>query len=206
MRAIRAAVSGLAALVAIAIVMPAAPAAGDSDQLSARPGEFLIAAPEMGDPRFYHAVILMVQHDAGGAFGIIVNRPVEDEPLAQLLEELGQKTEGATGQIAIYAGGPVEADIGFVLHSAEYKQPETLAIDDKLAVTSSAAVLRDIATQHGPRKYIVAFGYAGWAPGQLENELAHRVWFTAPGDAKLLFDDDPAKLWQDALDRRERAL
>ena len=206
MRAIRAAVSGLAALVAVAFVAPAAQAAGDSDQLSARPGEFLIAAPEMNDPRFYHSVILMVQHDDGGAFGIIVNRPVEDEPLAQLLEELGQKTEGASGQIAIYAGGPVDADIGFVLHSAEYKQPETMAIDDKLAVTSSPAVLRDIATQHGPRKYIFAFGYAGWAPGQLENELAHRVWFTAPGDAKLLFDDDPAKLWQDALDRRERAL
>jgi putative transcriptional regulator len=206
MRAIRAAVSGLAALVAVAFVAPAAPAAGDSDQLSARPGEFLIAAPEMNDPRFYHSVILMVQHDDGGAFGIIVNRPVEDEPLAQLLEELGQKTDGASGQIAIYAGGPVDADIGFVLHSAEYKQPETMAIDDKLAVTSSPAVLRDIATQHGPRKYIFAFGYAGWAPGQLENELAHRVWFTAPGDAKLLFDDDPAKLWQDALDRRERAL
>lgn len=206
MRALRAAVSGLAALVAVAWVAPAAPAAGDSDQASPRPGEFLVAAPEMNDPRFYHAVVLIVQHDRGGAFGLVVNRPVEDEPLAKLLQELGQKTDEANGTIAIYAGGPVEADIGFVLHSAEYKRPETMAIDNELAVTSSPAVLRDIATQRGPRKYIFAFGYAGWGPGQLENELAHRVWFTAPGDAKLLFDDDPAKLWQDALDRRERAL
>jgi putative transcriptional regulator len=206
MRAFRAAISGLAALVAVAWVAPAAPAADDSDQPSARPGEFLIAAPGMNDPRFYHAVVLIVQHDRGGGFGFIVNRPVEDEPLAKLLLELGQKTDGAKGKIAIYAGGPVESDVGFVLHSAEYKQPETMAIDNALAMTSSPAVLRDIATQHGPRKYIFAFGYAGWGPGQLENELAHRVWFTAPGAAKLLFDDDPAKLWQDVLDRRERAL
>jgi len=206
MRAMRAAIAGLAALVAVAWVASAAPAAGDGDASAARPGTFLIAAPGMNDPRFYHAVILIVQHDRGGAFGLIVNRPVEDEPLAKLLQELGQKSDGASGKIAIYAGGPVEADIGFVLHSAEYKQPETMAIDKELAVTSSTAVLRDIATQHGPRKYIFAFGYAGWGPGQLENELAHRVWFTAPGDAKLLFDDDPAKLWQDVLDRRERAL
>jgi len=206
MRAMRAAIAGLAALVTVAWVASAAPAAGDGDASAGRPGSFLIAAPEMNDPRFYHAVILIVQHDRGGAFGLIVNRPVEDEPLAKLLQELGQKSDDASGKIAIYAGGPVEADIGFVLHSAEYKQPETMAIDKELAVTSSTAVLRDIATQRGPRKYIFAFGYAGWGPGQLENELAHRVWFTAPGDAKLLFDDDPAKLWQDVLDRRERAL
>jgi putative transcriptional regulator len=147
-----------------------------------------------------------VQHDRGGAFGLIVNRPVEDEPLAKLLQELGQNSDDVSGEIAIYAGGPVESALGFVLHSAEYKQPETMAIGKDLAVTSSPAVLRDIATRHGPRKYIFAFGYAGWRPGQLENELAHRAWFTAPDDAKLLFDDDPAKLWQDALDRRERAL
>jgi putative transcriptional regulator len=206
MRAFRAAVSGLAALVAVAGVAPAAPAADDSDQPSARPGEFLIAAPGMNDPRFYHAVVLIVQHDRGGGFGFIVNRPVEGEPLAKLLQELGQKTDGAKGKIAIYAGGPVESDVGFVLHSAEYKQPETVPVDDKLAVTSSPAVLRDIAMQRGPRQYIFAFGYAGWGPGQLEEELAQRVWFSAPGDAKLLFGDDPARLWQDALDRRERAL
>jgi putative transcriptional regulator len=207
MRAIRAMLLSLATLGAVSLRAPAAPTpADDSGAPQAEAGEFLIAAPEMGDPRFDHAVILLVQHDSGGAFGLIVNRPVDQEPLAQLLGELGQKTDGASGQIAIYAGGPVESDIGFVLHTAEYHQPETMSIDGKLAVTSSAAVLRDIATQHGPQKYIFAFGYAGWGPGQLENELAHRVWFTAPGDAKLLFDDDPAKLWQDALDRRERAL
>jgi putative transcriptional regulator len=207
MRAIRAMLVGFATLAALALRAPAAPTPpDDTGQPPALAGAFLIAAPDMDDPRFDHAVILLVQHDRGGAFGLIVNRPVDEEPLAQLLGELGQKTEGAGGKIEIYAGGPVESDVGFVLHSAEYHQPETMAIDGKLALTSSADVLRDIAAQHGPQKYIFAFGYAGWGPGQLENELAHRVWFIAPGDAKLLFDDDPAKLWQDALDRRERAL
>jgi len=142
MRANGAVMAGLAALVAVAWLAPAAPAVEDENQSTARPGEFLVAAPGMNDPRFYHAVILIVQHDRGGAFGLIVNRPVEDEPLAKLLQELGQKTDGASGKIAIYAGGPVEADIGFVLHSAEYKQPETMTIDKELAVTSSPAVLR----------------------------------------------------------------
>jgi putative transcriptional regulator len=206
MGAIRATVSALVVLFAAGGAVPAARAADDGGPSAARPGAFLIAVPGMGDPRFDRTVILIVQHDRGGAFGIIVNRPVEDEPLTKLLEELGQKSDGASGKIAIYAGGPVASDIGFVLHSAEYQQPETLAIDKDLAMTSSPAVLRDIATQHGPQKYIFAFGYAGWGPGQLEDELAHRVWFTAPGDAKLLFDDDPTKLWQDALGRRERAL
>jgi putative transcriptional regulator len=214
MRAIRGTLWGLGALIALAwlapvLPLPAAPAPSSdsaSDQPEALAGQFLIAAPEMDDPRFYRAVILLVQHDSGGALGLIVNRPVAEEPLAQLLGELGQKTEGASGKIEIYAGGPVEADVGFVLHSAEYHQPDTMKIDGQVAMTSDPRVLRDIAQLHGPRKYIFAFGYAGWGPGQLESELKQRVWFTAPGDATLLFDDDPAKLWQDALDRRERAL
>ncbi len=179
MRAIRVAILGLATLVAGAWVAPAAPAAGDADQPAVQLGAFLIAAPEMNDPRFYHTVILIVQHDRDGAFGLIVNRPVEDEPLAKLLQELGQATDGASGKIAIYAGGPVEIDIGFVLHSAEYKQPETMAIDSEVAVTSSPAVLRDIATQHGPRKYIFAFGYAGWGPAS-----SRTSWPIACGSAR----------------------
>ncbi|HEY3917612.1 MAG TPA: YqgE/AlgH family protein [Stellaceae bacterium] len=207
MRPMHATVWGLFALMALTLPSLSAPTpSDDAGQIEAAPGEFLIAAPEMGDPRFDHAVILLVQHDHGGAFGIIVNRPVEEQSLTKLLQELGQKTDGVSGKVEIYAGGPVESDIGFVLHSAEYHRPETMKIDGKVAVTSSPAVLLDIAQQHGPQKYIVAFGYAGWGAGQLENELAQRAWFIAPGDATLLFGDDPAKLWQDVLDRREQAL
>jgi putative transcriptional regulator len=108
-------------------------------------GQLLMAAPDMGDPRFFHAVILMIHHDGNGASGIIVNHPLEEQTLARLLGALGQKNDAVTGSIEIYAGGPVEPDVAFVLHSADYKRPETIAIDGKIAVTSSAAVLRDIA-------------------------------------------------------------
>jgi putative transcriptional regulator len=88
----------------------------------------------------------------------------------------------------------------------EYQRPETIAIDGKVAVTSSPEVLRDIAEKRGPQKFIFAFGYAGWGPGQLDDEMRLQAWFTAPDDPKLLFDDDRAKLWQDAISRRSRAL
>lgn len=169
-------------------------------------GQLLVAAPDMSDPRFYHAVILMVHHDRGGAFGLIVNRPVKEQTLASLLADLGQTGEGVDGSIEIYAGGPVEPYFGFVLHSADYSRPESFAIDGKIAVTSGPAVLRDIADKRGPQKFILAFGYAGWGPGQLEGELKQQAWFTAPDDPKLLFDDDRARLWQDAVSRRSRAL
>ncbi len=185
---------------------PAATSPDDTSQEDFLTGQFLIASPDMGDPRFYHAVILVVHHDKTGALGIIVNRPVETRSLRQLLDDLGQPSKGAAGTINVFAGGPVQPNLGFVLHSTDYKRAETLAIDRKVAVTSSPAVLQDIAQGHGPRKFIFAFGYAGWGPGQLESELDQRAWFTAPDDPKLLFDDDRATLWQDAIGRRSRAL
>jgi len=207
MRRVRATLWAIAAIAIGSLhALGAANPAEDSDLPQAAPGQLLIAAPEMGDPRFSHTVILLVRHERSGAFGLIVNRPVETVPLARLLGDLGESSDGASGTIAVFAGGPVETAIGFVLHSAEYHLPETMAIGDKLAITSSPQVLRDIAAQHGPAKYLFAFGYAGWGPGQLEDELKQRAWFTAPGDAKLLFDGDRSTLWQDALDRRERAL
>lgn len=195
-------------LVIVPAVMPDAALTqpDDTQQQDFLTGQLLIASPEMGDPRFAHAVILMVRHDRNGAFGLIVNRPVKEEDLARLLDDLGQNSDGVTRKIEIYLGGPVETQLGFVLHSAEYHRPETVAIDGKVAVTSSPDVLRDIAEKHGPRKFIFAFGYAGWGPGQLEDELKQQAWFTAPDDPKLLFDDDRAKLWQDAISRRSRAL
>jgi len=190
-----------AAMTAAALNEPGAPLSQDF-----LTGQFLIAAPEMGDPRFYHAVILMVRHDKNGAFGLIVNRPVAREDMSQLLADLGQKGEDVKGSIEVYAGGPVEPELGFVLHSAEYSRPETLAVDGQVAMTASPGVLRDIAGKRGPEKFIFALGYAGWGPGQLEHEIELNAWFTAPDDPKLLFDDDPAKLWQDAVARRSRAL
>ena len=169
-------------------------------------GQLLVASPTMGDPRFVQTVILMVRHDRNGALGIVINRPLGDRPLAKLLEALGDKEAGVTGTVRIFAGGPVQPDVGFVLHSADYHRADTVDIDGRVAMTSSREILRDIANHRGPSKSLIAFGYAGWAPGQLEGELAHGFWFTTPQDAKLVFDDDRDAVWDHAMKRRTQDL
>ena len=206
-RVMQAAWAVLGVVVAASLFLAAPGASGAAGpQEEFLTGQFLIASPSRGDPRFYHAVIFVVHHDKGGALGIIVNRPVEAEPVRRLLEELGQPSGDASGTIELFAGGPVQPDAGFVLHSAEYKRAGTIAIDGMASMTSSPAVLSDIAHGRGPKKYILAFGYAGWGPGQLEAELGEEAWFTAPDDPQLLFDDDRATLWRNALERRSRSL
>ena len=169
-------------------------------------GQVLIASPALRDPRFDRTVILMVRHSPGGALGIVINRPLGERPLASLLDAIGEKDSGATGSLRIYAGGPVQPEIGFVIHSADYHRPETVDIDGRVAMTSSREILRDIVGGRGPEKILVAFGYAGWGPGQLENELAQRAWFTAAQDAKLIFDQDRDKVWDDAMAHRTQDL
>jgi putative transcriptional regulator len=169
-------------------------------------GQLLVASPEMRDPRFYHTVILVVRHDRNGALGIIINRPVENRSLASLLEALGEKDTGIAGSVRIFAGGPVQPQIGFVLHSPDYHRPETIDIDSRVAMTSSLQVLRDIGNSKGPRKSLVAFGYAGWKSDQLEGELRERAWLTAADDEKLMFDEDRDKVWEEAMKRRTQDL
>jgi putative transcriptional regulator len=208
MAAIRSALVTFALLLLAASVPGGASTTADDAQQKGDylTGQFLIAAPDMGDPRFEQTVIVMVHHGKGGAFGIVVNRPATERKLADLLGDFGQPGTNVSGSIEVYAGGPVEPRIGFILHSAEYHRPETVAIDEKLALTSSPAVLTDIAAKRGPKQFIFAFGYAGWGPGQLEEELNQQAWFIAPADPQLLFGDAPEQLWHDALARRSRAL
>jgi putative transcriptional regulator len=169
-------------------------------------GQILIASQAMRDPRFDHTVILMVRHSQGGALGIVINRPLGERPLAKLLEAVGEKDDGITGSLRIFSGGPVQPEIGFVIHSAEYHRSETIDIDGRVAVTSTREILRDIVSKHGPEKILVAFGYAGWGAGQLEGELAQRAWFTGSADAKLIFEEDRNKVWDDALAHRTQDL
>ncbi len=197
-------------LVFAAAVLPATLIKASLSNSDSRPayvslaGQVLIATPSMGDPRFARTVILMVRHDHTGALGIVVNRPVDERPMAQILEMLGEAAAGAEGNVRIFAGGPVEPQRGFVLHSAEYKRAETIGVDGRFAMTSSREVLRDIAANKGPNKAMVAFGYAGWGPGQLENELKMDAWYTAPADLRLIFDEDRDKVWDSAVARRPR--
>jgi len=167
-------------------------------------GQLLIASPDMGDPRFERTVILLVEHNQRGALGIVVNRPVGERPLASILNSFGEKTMGIQGTARVFWGGPVQPGAGFVVHSAEYRRAETIDIDGRVAMTSSLEILRDIAGNKGPKKSLLAFGYAGWGPGQLEGEFKLQAWFTAPADPNLIFDDDRETVWDKALARRPR--
>jgi putative transcriptional regulator len=182
------------------------PVAADPTATASLTGQLLIASPNIGDPRFAHTVILMVKHDKDGALGITINRPVGENSIASLLEGPGEDVSGIEGTLRVFAGGPVQPDLGFVVHSAEYRLDDTIAVDEHVAMTASRQILRDIGHHRGPVKTLFALGYAGWGPGQLENELARHDWFTAPEEPKLIFDDDRANLWDDAMAHRTREL
>jgi putative transcriptional regulator len=187
----------------VALQTPDRALAAETTPRASLAGQFLIATPAMRDTVFDHAVILMVRHDQDGAFGIVINRPLGQRPMADLL---GAADTAASGNVQVFVGGPVRPNIGFVVHSTDYRRAETLDVDGRVAMTSSREVLRDIADKRGPAKALIAFGYAGWAPGQLESELARNAWYTAPEDPALVFDDDRDKVWEHATARRTRDL
>jgi len=166
-------------------------------------GQLLVATPAMSDPRFAQTVILMVRHAPTGAMGITINRPLGRRPMADLMQALGQDADGAVGSIELFAGGPVQPQIGFVLHDASYHQPGTIDIDGRIAMTSSPEILRTIARHGAPRHVLVAFGYAGWGAQQLEAELAQHAWVTTPADLPLVFDTDRKAVWDAATARAE---
>ncbi|MGH7154058.1 MAG: YqgE/AlgH family protein [Acetobacteraceae bacterium] len=188
----------LAAVPARALAVPEA----DAPAADPQAGQLLVAAPGMSDPRFARTVILMVKHDTRGALGLAINRPVGDKTVAELLRAFGEDPGRAQGTLAVFAGGPLQPQAGFVVHSGEYRLPETVALDQQVAVSPPRPVLRDIADGHGPRKRMLILGYAGWAPRQLEAEMSLGAWVTAVGSPELVFDMDRTKLWEAAFARR----
>ncbi len=182
------------------------PALGADAPLAAAPGpltgQLLVAAPSIGDPMFHRAVILIVRQGSGGALGIVINRPMTEHPVGWVLDAIGAPDSKAKGTVQLFLGGPVEPQVGFILHSSEYHRPETQSITDRLAITSSAQILHDIGRGKGPKRALVAFGYAGWAAGQLENEMRRGDWFTAAADPWLVFDAERGRVWDLAWARR----
>jgi putative transcriptional regulator len=165
-------------------------------------GRLLVASPSMDDPRFERTVILIVQHSPNGAVGIVINKPIGEISLARVFEALGQKGADVSGDVRVFSGGPVEPEVGFVIHSADYHRTETVAVTDRLSMTSSLDILRDIGTKKGPAKILVAFGYAGWGPDQLEHEIEVHAWGVAEADPALIFDEERDKVWDYAWERR----
>jgi putative transcriptional regulator len=166
-------------------------------------GQLLVATPELDDPNFSHTIVYMVQHDERGALGVVVNRVLGGGPLGKLLERLGIE-EGSDSQteIKIHYGGPVDLGRAVVLHSPDYLQDDPVAVGELAAFSFSLDALRAIALGHGPRHSLLALGYAGWGPDQLEGEIARGSWFTIEPDEALLFDADVDTKWERALARR----
>lgn len=160
-------------------------------------GRLLLALPGMGDPRFDHAVIALVQHDADGALGVGVGRLREGVTLHAVLADLGIDP-GGVADAAVTDGGPVEQQRGFVLHSPEWLGRGTVPAGPLGAMTTSRDVLEAIATGQGPRRYLVALGYAGWSAGQLDGEMRRHGWFAARGNADILFATPAPERWRTA--------
>ena len=165
-------------------------------------GQMLVASETMGDPRFAETVIYMIEHDQTGALGLVVNRPLGDVPLANLLERMGHDPETAAGSIAVHTGGPVEPGRVFILHSTEVMAEDSTAISGDIALTAGPEMLRLLGRGAGPKHSLFFVGYAGWGPGQLDGELARADWFVIPGAFDLVFAAKPAQSWRAALQRR----
>ncbi len=195
----------LATAAAPAALFGATPPGGNASPDRFLNGQLLVAAPSMGDPRFRETVIVMVRHSRDGAMGLVINRRAGEQALTDLLRALGDDGK-AEGSVPIYLGGPVQKELAFVLHSTDYRRDGTLNVTGEIAMTASRDIIRDIATKTGPKKFLLVFGYAGWAPGQLEGELAANAWYTAPIDPALVFDLPRDKVWDKATERRTRDL
>jgi len=163
--------------------------------------QFLVAMPSMTDPRFERSVIYMCAHSPEEAVGLIVNKPVDNLCFADLLKQLDIKPRSpASSEIYVHRGGPVGAQRGFVLHSNDYHRDDgTMKVSGDIALSATTEILRAIAEGSGPDKYFMALGYAGWGPGQLDDEIKNNAWLTVPADAGILFSLDCERKWDSAL-------
>lgn len=170
-------------------------------------GQLLVAMPSMGDPRFARSVIYLCAHSADGAMGIIINQRAPNISFTELLEQLNIvppqdriNLPAGLHAMAVHLGGPVETGRGFVLHSADYfSESSTLPIDDDVCLTATLEILKAIAGGRGPTNALLALGYAGWAPGQLESEIQANGWLNCPADPELIFDPQVDRKYARAL-------
>lgn len=158
-------------------------------------GQVLIATPALNDGCFDKTVIYLCEHNAEGAMGVIINRPIANIRLGEILRALNIVTENDIGDLPVYFGGPVEPQRGFVLHTSDVALDDTVVGTDGISLTAHIAILRGIAEGQGPKEGFLALGYAGWGPGQLEAELENGSWISAPATSKLVFGSDNELKW-----------
>ncbi len=158
----------------------------------------LVAMPGLQDPNFARTVTFICEHGDEGAMGIVINRPT-DLTLGDVFKHMEiEESVGESAGLPVYQGGPVQTERGFVLHRPVGEWDSMLQIGDELGVTTSRDILTALAAGNGPRDVLVALGYAGWGPGQLERELAQNAWLNCPADARILFELPHAARWEAA--------
>ena len=162
-------------------------------------GSLLLAMPQMKDDRFMRSVVYVCAHTSDGAMGLVINKIVESVNFPELLDQLNIGTGTANKEIRVHFGGPVETGRGFVLHSADYVQDATLVINENFALTATVDILKSIASGEGPKKSILALGYAGWEPGQLDQEIQANGWLSLPADNDLVFETKPNSKWEKGM-------
>ncbi len=162
-------------------------------------GQILIAMPAMRDPRFSQSVIFLCAHTPEGAMGIILNRPLQRPGFADLLRQLDIEPAPAAREIRLGTGGPVDHNRGFVLHSPDWTAEGSLEVDGAYVLTTNLEILNAIAAGGGPKQGFMALGYAGWGPGQLDEEILQNAWLNVPADEAIVYDDKHQTKWQRAL-------
>lgn len=163
-------------------------------------GKLLIAMPGMRDPRFDRSVVLLCAYSSDGAMGLILNKPAIDITFSDLLDQLSIDHSPGIDMPTVFVGGPVEHGRGFVLHSRDYgRAAATLDVDPNFGMTATIDILEDIARGAGPARSLLALGYAGWGPGQLEGELAENAWLVGDADPEVVFATAAENVWSAAL-------
>lgn len=174
----------------------------NSNQLT---GRLLLAMPSMSDPRFERAVILMCAHDENGAMGLVINNAMKDIQFSHVLESIDLKSDIVVdikaADITVMNGGPVDESRGFMLHSNDFIQDETIKINDEFLLTGTLDALEAVAKGEGPDDMMFILGYAGWQAGQLEQEIQQNAWLVSEPDPNLLFKTQPEQKWQLAVQK-----
>ena len=166
-------------------------------------GQLLVATENMRDPRFVEAVIFLVKHDAQGTLGLVINKPIAQGSINDLLKGFGSEVEGNNSEMTIHYGGPVSDQQGFLLHSDDITFEGTIRNSNGIAMTSNTRLIEAIALGKGPRQFLMTLGYAGWAPRQLEGEILANSWVIVSSDNGLVFGADAEKKWRRAMDKRQ---
>ncbi len=164
-------------------------------------GQLLIAMPGMRDERFAKSVIYMCAHSEEGAMGLVLNQRLDSLTFAELISQLELDEKHLSKDVPVHFGGPVESGRGFVLHTSDYQQDATLEVVNGVALTASVEILKAIAQGKGPQKSLLALGYAGWGPGQLDMEIRANGWLQVPSDSEIIFDIEPDTKWERAIQR-----